>query len=67
MAYLHESHRAILSLQWHRMGVVQIHLSMAGQEQIAESLSQVALTEIIAVVVVYAAKSIFENLSKNSS
>lgn len=42
-------------------------LAWQGKEQIAESLSQVALTEIIAVVLVYAAKSIFENLSKNNS
>ena len=38
-----------------------------GKEQIAESLSQVALTEIIGVVLVYAVKSVFENLSKNNS
>lgn len=42
-------------------------LAWQGKEQIAESLSQVALTEIIAVVLVYAAKSVFENLSKNNS
>lgn len=42
-------------------------LAWLGKEQIAESLSQVALTEIIAVVLVYAAKSVFENLSKNNS
>lgn len=42
-------------------------LAWNGKEQIAESLSQVALTEIIAVVLVYAAKSVFENLSKNNS
>lgn len=34
--------------------------------QIAETLSQVALTEIIAVVLVYALKSAVENLSKNN-
>lgn len=33
---------------------------------IAENLSKVALTEIIAVVVVYAAKALIENLSKNN-
>ena len=38
-----------------------------GKEQIAESLSQVALTEIIGVVLVYAIKSGVENLSKNNS
>ena len=42
-------------------------LAALGKEQIAESLSQVALTEIIGVVLVYAVKSIFENLSKNNS
>ena len=41
-------------------------LAWLGKEQIAESLSQVALTEIIAVVLVYAVKSVFENLSKNN-
>lgn len=42
-------------------------LAWRGKEQIAESLSQVALKEIIGVVLVYAIKSIFENLSKNNS
>lgn len=42
-------------------------LAWMGKEQIAESLSQVALTEIIGVVLVYAVKSVFENLSKNNS
>lgn len=42
-------------------------LAWQGKEQIAESLSQVALTEIIGVVLVYAVKSVFENLSKNNS
>lgn len=41
-------------------------LAWLGKEQIAESLSQVALTEIIGVVLVYAVKSVFENLSKNN-
>ena len=41
-------------------------LAYLGREQIAESLSQVALTEIIAVVFVYCLKSLFENLSKNN-
>ena len=34
--------------------------------QIAESLSQVAVTEIIGVVLAYAIKSVVENLSKNN-
>lgn len=42
-------------------------LAWLGKEQIAESLSQVALTEIIGVVLVYAIKSVIENLSKNNS
>ncbi len=42
-------------------------LAWKGKEQIAESLSQVALTEIIGVVFVYAVKSVFENLSKNNA
>jgi len=42
-------------------------LAALGKEQIAESLSQVALTEIIGVVLVYALKSVLENLSKNNS
>ena len=41
-------------------------LAYLGREQIAESLSQVALTEIIAVVFVYCLKSLFENLSTNN-
>lgn len=42
-------------------------LAWLGKEQIAESLSKVALTEIIGVVLVYAIKSLVENLSKNNS
>ena len=42
-------------------------LAWMGKEQIAESLSQVALTEIIGVVLVYAIKAAIENLSKNNS
>lgn len=41
-------------------------LSFMGREQIAENLSQVALTEIVAVVLVYALKSVVENLSKHN-
>ena len=36
-------------------------------EQIAEALSQVALKEIIGVVLIYGLKALFENLSKNNS
>ena len=42
-------------------------LAWMGREQIAESLSQVALTEIIGVVLVYAIKAAIEHLSKNNS
>ena len=41
-------------------------LAYLGREQIAETLSQVAITEIIGVVLVYCMKSLFENLSKNN-
>lgn len=41
-------------------------LAALGKEQIAEDLSKVAVTEIIAVVLVYALKSLFENLSKHN-
>lgn len=42
-------------------------LAALDKVQIAESLSQVAITEIIGVVLVYAIKSVLENLSKNNS
>ena len=41
-------------------------LAALDKVQIAESLSQVAVTEIIGVVLVYALKSLVENLSKNN-
>ena len=41
-------------------------LAYLDKVQIAESLSQVAVTEIIAVVLAYAMKSGVENLSKNN-
>jgi len=41
-------------------------LAWFGREQIAESLSQVALTEIIGVVLIHCAKTVVENLSKNN-
>lgn len=41
-------------------------LAFMGYDSIAESLSQVALAEIIGVVLTYAAKSVLENLSKNN-
>ena len=41
-------------------------LAYLGRTEIAESLSKVAITEIIGVVLVYALKSLAENLSKNN-
>lgn len=41
-------------------------LAFMGKYTIAEQLSQVAITEIIGVVLVYALKSLVENLSKNN-
>ena len=42
-------------------------LAYLGRAEIAESLSKVALTEIVAVVLTYSLKSLFENLSKNNN
>lgn len=42
-------------------------LAYLGRLEIAQSLSQVALTEIVAVVLAYAIKSGVENLSKNNA
>ena len=41
-------------------------LAYLGREEIAESLSKVAITEIVGVVLVYCVKSLFENLSRNN-
>lgn len=41
-------------------------LAWMDKVQIAESLSQVAVTEIVGVVLAYAIKSVVENLSKNN-
>ncbi len=41
-------------------------LAWFGREQIAETLSQTAVTEIIGVFLVYGLKSLFENLSQNN-
>lgn len=41
-------------------------LAWLDKVQIAETLSQVALTEIIATVLVYCMKAVIENLSKNN-
>lgn len=42
-------------------------LAYLGRADIAENLSKVALTEIVAVVLTYALKSLCENLSKNNT
>lgn len=42
-------------------------LAYLGRAEIAESLSKVAITEIIGVVLIYCLKSLFENISKNNS
>ena len=42
-------------------------LAYLGREQIAEQLSGKAVTEIIAVILAYAIKSIVENLSKHNN
>lgn len=42
-------------------------LAYLGRTAIAESLSKVAITEIISVFLSYALKSLFENLSKNNN
>ena len=42
------------------------YLAYTDHEQIAESLSQVAVTEVIGVVLAYCIKSAVENLSKNN-
>lgn len=41
-------------------------LAYLGRAQIAESLSKLAITEIVGVILIYALKSLFENLSKNN-
>lgn len=42
-------------------------LAYLGRTEIAESLSKVAITEIIGVVLIYCLKSLFENLSMNNT
>lgn len=41
-------------------------LAYLGRADIAESLSKVAITELISVILVYCLKSLFENISKNN-
>ncbi|MEA4813896.1 MAG: hypothetical protein VB112_03170 [Oscillospiraceae bacterium] len=41
-------------------------LAWLGRAEIAEMLSEAAVKEIIGVIVVYCAKALFENLSKNN-
>ena len=42
-------------------------LAFLGRVEIAESLSKVAITELIGVVLIYCLKSLFENISKWNS
>lgn len=42
-------------------------LAYLGRAEIAESLSKVAITEIIGVVLIYCVKSLFENISMNNT
>lgn len=42
-------------------------LAYLGRDQIAETLSERALMEILGVFFIYAVKSLFENLSKNNA
>lgn len=42
-------------------------LAYLGRAEIAESLSKVAITEIIGVVLIYCLKSLFENLSTHNT
>ncbi len=53
----------IMGFSWVWCSYVLAYLDKA---QIAESLSQVAVTEIIGVVLAYCIKSVVENLSKNN-
>ena len=41
-------------------------LAYLGRADIAESLSKVAITEIIGVVLIYCVKSLFENISQHN-
>ncbi len=43
------------------------YLAYLGRDQIAETLSTAVLVQILGVVVVYSAKALFENLSKNNN
>ena len=42
-------------------------LAWAGNVEIASDLSQKALTELLGVVLLYSAKALFENISKNNT
>lgn len=54
-----------------RNGVIWVYLSyllaLLGKAEIAETLSKTVVMEVIGVVAVYCAKSLFENLSKNNN
>ena len=56
-----------MPVQWLCLGVVLLSAGLSGREQIAEQLSGKAVTEIIAVILAYAIKSLVENLSKHNN
>ena len=41
-------------------------LALLGREQIAETLSKAVVVEIVAVILIYSLKALFENISKNT-
>ena len=43
------------------------YLAYLGRDQIAETLSTTVLVQVLGVVIVYSAKALFENLSKNNN
>lgn len=63
-SYVHDKERRHLGCD--RQGSLWHVLAYLGREQIAETLSSVAVKEIIGVVLAYAIKSVLENLSKNN-
>ena len=63
----HEGRRLAVPVQWLRWVWCSYLLAYLGREQIAEQLSGKAVTEIIAVILAYAIKSILENLSKHNN
>lgn len=60
----YEGSGLVLLMQWLRMGVVQLPAGIPGRTEIAESLSKIALADIVVVVLTYAGKALVEQLSK---